>query len=254
MMLQRCAKLPDSPLQSIIPTAKRKINSPKSNSISFVQTSHVMRTLLNLLLLPCLVAACADQSDETALKNKDTLPQQTPTQVVTKDPKSANLTANNTIEQPKVVKFEPPKVIPPIVYPDPDPYPEPFPVPYGDPYEPVPPPEPISKPQGEEIYDVTEVAPEFPGGQQALLDYLKNNIHYPEEAKEIGLMGKVYVGFVVRNDGSISNVEIKRGVHALLDKEAVRVIKNMPKWKPGMNGGKAVNCRMILPIKFELDH
>lgn len=94
--------------------------------------------------------------------------------------------------------------------------------------------------------------PEFPGGQAKLMEYLKNNITYPIEARDMGIEGKVYVGFVVKADGSISDVNVRRGVHQLLDREAIRVIKSMPKWTPGKQNGKPVNVQMTLPVKFTL--
>ena len=104
----------------------------------------------------------------------------------------------------------------------------------------------------EEIFDVVEDNPEFVGGMEKLYKYLSENIKYPEMAKENSIQGRVYVQFVVWKDGSIRDVKVVRGVHATLDKEAVRVVKSMPKWTPGKQRGKPVNARFTLPIKFKI--
>lgn len=94
--------------------------------------------------------------------------------------------------------------------------------------------------------------PEFPGGQEALMKYLGTEIKYPAAAKKEKVEGTVYIGFTVMADGSIAQVAVKRGVHTDLDAEAVRVISGMPKWKPGMAHGKAVDVQLTLPIAFKL--
>lgn len=98
-----------------------------------------------------------------------------------------------------------------------------------------------------------ETMPEFPGGETAMNKYIVKNIEYPELAIEKGLSGRVYIRFTVTKDGSIENVTVVRGVHELLDKEAIRVIKSMPKWKPGTQAGKPVSVLFTLPISFRLD-
>lgn len=102
------------------------------------------------------------------------------------------------------------------------------------------------------VFMVTEVMPEFPGGQQGLMQFLAKNIKYPEIAYKNGTQGRVIVGFVVRSDGSISNIEVKRGVDKYLDEEALRVMAAMPKWKPGTQRGKAVNVQYTVPVMFRL--
>jgi TonB family protein len=94
--------------------------------------------------------------------------------------------------------------------------------------------------------------PEFPGGQEALMKYLGAEIKYPGTARKEKVEGTVYVGFTVMADGSITQANVKRGVHPDMDAEAVRVISGMPKWKPGMAHGKAVDVQLILPIAFKL--
>jgi len=104
----------------------------------------------------------------------------------------------------------------------------------------------------EMIYDMPEIMPEFPGGADALDDFIKTHLVYPPEAKAKGIQGKVYVQFVVEKDGSITNVEVRRGANPLLDNEAVRVVKMLPNFKPGTMRGKKVRVRYTLPIVFTL--
>lgn len=102
------------------------------------------------------------------------------------------------------------------------------------------------------IYEIVDVMPIFPGGETGMLKFLSDNIKYPAEAQEAGLEGRVFTRFIVNDDGSVSDVEILRSVHPLLDAEAVRVVKAMPKWTPGKVGGKAVKVRYSLPLVFRL--
>ncbi len=106
---------------------------------------------------------------------------------------------------------------------------------------------------GEEvIFQVVEDNPEFPGGMGELYKFLGQNTKYPPIAKESGIQGRVFVNFVVEKDGSISNVKVLRGIGGGCDEEAIRVVKSMPRWKPGKQRGKAVRVSFNLPIKFTL--
>ena len=102
------------------------------------------------------------------------------------------------------------------------------------------------------VFDVVEVMPQVPGGQIAMLQYLMKNIKYPEQAVKEGIQGRVTVRFIVEKDGSISDVKPVLSVHPLLNKEAVRVVKSMPKWTPGKQNGKPVRVRFNLPVMFKL--
>lgn len=104
----------------------------------------------------------------------------------------------------------------------------------------------------EEIFFIVEEMPEFPGGEMALRQYIASAIKYPEIAQEKGIQGKVYVNFVVGKDGSVVNCSIARGVDPSLDKEALRVVNALPKWKPGVQKGKTVNVSYTIPINFVL--
>ena len=102
------------------------------------------------------------------------------------------------------------------------------------------------------MFTVVEQAPEYPGGMKAMSKFLSKNIKYPREALEESIQGKVIVTFIVEKDGSVSNVEVLKSVHKLLDDEAVRVVKMMPKWKPGTQAGKPVRSKFDLPILFNM--
>ena len=104
----------------------------------------------------------------------------------------------------------------------------------------------------EEALQVCEQMPEFPGGMGECMKFLSKNIRYPEEAMKNDVQGRVIIQFVVKKDGSISNPTVARSVDPLLDKEALRVINSMPKWKPGMHEGKAVNVKFTIPVAFKL--
>ena len=109
------------------------------------------------------------------------------------------------------------------------------------------------EPEEEEIFMVVEKSPEFPGGTNALYDYLRKNMKYPAICRESGITGRVIVSFTVNKDGSIVDVEVVKGVHPQMDKEAVRVVSAMPKWSPGEQRGKPVRCRFNLPVNFRLN-
>lgn len=98
----------------------------------------------------------------------------------------------------------------------------------------------------------TEIMPSFPGGEEALLHYLKKNTVYPTIAREIGITGTVHVSFVVEKDGSISNITVVKSVESSLDTEAIRVVANMPRWNPGTQRSKPVRVWQTLPVKFTL--
>ena len=99
---------------------------------------------------------------------------------------------------------------------------------------------------------VPEVMPEFPGGKKALYKFLSDNIKYPESAKKKKIQGTVWVSFIIEKDGSISHIKVEHGISPELDKEAIRVIKSMPRWKPATLRGKPVRIVSLLPVKFSL--
>lgn len=113
-------------------------------------------------------------------------------------------------------------------------------------------PEPPKNEEENKVFDVVEEQPSFPGGQGALMAWLRDNIKYPVVAAENGIQGKVIVQFVVGKNGSISNVKVLRSVDPSLDREAVRVVSSMPNWTPGKQNGTSVNVRYTLPVTFKL--
>ncbi len=104
----------------------------------------------------------------------------------------------------------------------------------------------------QEIFQIVEEMPSFPGGEGKLMEFVAKNIKYPQIARETGIQGRVFVGFVVEPDGSISNVKLLRGIGGGCDEEAMRVIKSLPKWKPGKQRGKAVRVSYQIPVFFKL--
>lgn len=108
------------------------------------------------------------------------------------------------------------------------------------------------EPEEQKIHVVVEKMPEFPGGDDAMKRFLAKNIKYPLIAQENNIQGRVVCQFVVNSDGKIVDVQVVRGVEASLDAEAVRVIKSMPAWTPGRQGGKNVRVKYTLPIRFKL--
>ena len=104
-----------------------------------------------------------------------------------------------------------------------------------------------------DAFDVVEKMPEYPGGIEAFMKFLSENVHYPEAASKAGIQGRVLVEFIVEKDGSISNTHVIQNVNEYLDAEAVRVVGAMPKWTPGMHEGKAVRVKYAVPISFRLN-
>ncbi len=103
-----------------------------------------------------------------------------------------------------------------------------------------------------EVFTIVEEMPEFPGGMNKLGEYLAKSIKYPQMAREAGIQGRVFITFVIEKDGSVTNVQVLRPLGGGCDEEAVRVVKSMPKWKPGKQRGKAVRVSYNLPVNFKL--
>jgi protein TonB len=102
------------------------------------------------------------------------------------------------------------------------------------------------------VYDQVEQMPEFPGGMPAMIEFLQTNLKYPKDAIKQQVGGRVMVMFVVETDGTLSNVRVAKKVFPSLDSEAVRVVKTMPKWKPGKEKGRPVRVNFTLPVVFSL--
>ena len=108
------------------------------------------------------------------------------------------------------------------------------------------------KKANDKVLEKAEVMPQFPGGDQAMMKFVSENVQYPEEAKEKEISGRVLVGFIVEKDGSVNEVKIVRGIGGGCDEEAVRVVKAMPKWKPGKQDGKTVRVSYTMPFFFKM--
>ena len=108
------------------------------------------------------------------------------------------------------------------------------------------------KTSNDKVFEKVEDMPEFPGGEQAMMDFVAKNVQYPKEAMEKGISGRVLVGFIVEKDGSICETEVVKGIGGGCDEEAVRVVKAMPKWKPGKEKGKPVRVSYMMPFTFKL--
>lgn len=119
-----------------------------------------------------------------------------------------------------------------------------------DPGVPVPPDE---TPEQNEIFTYVEQMPEFPGGLSAMNLYLSRNIRYPEDALKKGIQGKVIIRFVVDKTGELDDIQVIRSIYPSLDAEAKRVIKAMPKWKPGKQNGRVVRTSFTIPVSFRTE-
>lgn len=108
-------------------------------------------------------------------------------------------------------------------------------------------------PGEEDVYIVVEEGPEYPDGTQALLNYLRNNMIYPDSCRENNIQGRVIVTFIVEKDGSITKPVVVKSVNHLLDAEALRLVSNMPKWKPGKQNGEACRVKYSIPVNFRLN-
>jgi TonB family protein len=157
----------------------------------------------------------------------------------------------DTIKSQKDNLLIPAKVVPPIsIIPEPVPF---YPIGGCGYYPPDCPTYDTVKTNSDFVLQFAEIMPEFPGGSQSMLDFIKNNLNYPDLAKENNIEGKVYLKFIVRSTGEIDNIQIARGVHKVLDTAAIELVKKMPRWNPGVQNGKTVPVYFILPVVFRLD-
>ena len=108
------------------------------------------------------------------------------------------------------------------------------------------------KATNDKVYEKVEVMPEFPGGDQAMMDFVAKNVVYPQEARDKEISGRVMVSFIVEKDGSITDAKVVKGIGGGCDEEAVRVVNAMPKWKPGKQKGKPVRVSFMMPFTFKL--
>lgn len=112
---------------------------------------------------------------------------------------------------------------------------------------------PTADPDSSKIFGAAEEMPSFPGGEKALMQYIKDNTYYPKELCEGAAQGRVMVGFVINEDGSISDVKVLRSLTPEFDEVAVKIVKGMPKWNPGKQNGKAVKTKYTVPVSFRTE-
>ena len=112
---------------------------------------------------------------------------------------------------------------------------------------------PTADPDSSKIFGAAEEMPSFPGGEKALMQYIKDNTYYPEEMCEGAAQGRVMVGFVINEDGSISDVKVLRSLTPEFDEVAVKIVKGMPRWNPGKQNGKAVKTKYTVPVSFRTE-
>ena len=108
-------------------------------------------------------------------------------------------------------------------------------------------------PKTEDVFIMVEQQPQYPGGMEALRQFLSNNLSYPRQATSAGVSGRVFVSFVVNTDGSLTDVQVLKGIGFGCDEEAMRVVQKMPRWRPGKQSGRAVRVKYNLPISFTLE-
>ena len=105
-----------------------------------------------------------------------------------------------------------------------------------------------------DVYLITEQMPEFPGGEEKMIEFVQKNLVYPQQAKDAGVEGRVFISFIVETDGSVSDVKVLHGIGHGCDEAAAEVVQSMPKWKPGFHNGEAVRVRYMLPLSFQLNN
>jgi TonB family protein len=158
---------------------------------------------------------------------------------------------SDTIKSQKDNLLIPAKVVPVIsIIPEPEPF---YPIGCCGYYPPDCPTYDTVKTPSDFVLQFAEIMPEFPGGSQSMLEFIQNNLNYPDLAKENNIEGKVYLKFIVRSTGEIDNIQIARGIHEVLDTAAIELVKKMPRWNPGVQNGKTVSVYMIIPIVYRLD-
>ncbi len=125
----------------------------------------------------------------------------------------------------------------------------------GPPTPPIPPmpPTPPLPPSPPKIYSIVEQMPEFPGGEEEMVKFISRKLHYPTKARDMNIEGMVVLSFIVETDGSLTDLQVLRGVGGGITEEAEQIVGKMPKWKPGNQQGHSVPVRMSLPIRFQLD-
>ena len=206
----------------------------------------------NAFLILAVVCSSLFNSCETATTGKKTIEKpKIEKQTINPVDKQKINPIENTSSNDSVKKTKKQYIIPPAelmgevsILPEPPPA-----IAGGISYDPLPEIEKVTMP--DEILSYAEVMPEFPGGMHEMIKFLYENMNYPEEMKENGIEGRIFVQFVVTKTGSVEDITIARGIDGL-NREAIRLVKQMPNWEPGINNGKQVNVKMVIPIRFSL--
>lgn len=247
---QICARMPENDIQV------------KSTDLPFLleafQKINVNRSFLLLSLVAMSLASCQDETTKSQTRTSQTTSSSTGGEKIISKGMVINEPLPNEKDSTSKKQTKKNKMgeIPPVVI-EPDPDPGYIREPYylGEPVAP-PMPEPVAQnPTIPVVHVIVDVMPEFPGGMAAMQEFIKKNIVYPETEKEMGLEGKVYLRFTVHEDGTLTDIKELRGINGApgLTKEAIRVIKKMPKWTPGMNNNQKVKTQMNIPVVFRLD-
>lgn len=207
------------------------------------------RPILLLFSLSFVFAQC--KMDDKAVPEKEEIQSEESEKITV--PK-AEMTEDTVSQGEQVIEKVKKPTPPPPPAPLPEPYPDRRPEPWPDPrILPPPVPEPIPTPKGDEVVSFPETEPEFPGGIKKLVQFINENLEYPQIDIDQGYQGRVYLTFIVEEDGSITNTEVKRGISTTLDKEAKRLVALMPKWTPATLHGKPCRSKYSLPITFRLE-
>ena len=209
--------------------------------------------------LVLLILACGQQKKDEVSQSKTQKNKIDSIKKVDK-PSKGDIEKKETTELTSSKKPSKPNIvfIPPEVMPYPEPIPDPGPVWRGDPewgndnVGTIEVESGNDEPPAEEALSFAEVMPEFPGGYSKMAQFIMENLIYPIDAKEMDIQGKVYVQFVVNEDGRVSDCKLLRGLYPSIDREALRVAGKMPNWTPGENQGKKVKVKMVIPVKFLL--
>jgi TonB family protein len=209
-----------------------------------ILSKQLRKVTFALFALIIILSACGGHSPKPKLNPKQHLAKSQGTE------KKKLPTAKLTPKE----KIIPPAILPPVILPDPDPDPWPYLGFAPDPMGPVLPGGPCPK-YDETPYDAfqVDVQPEYPGGMKALMNYIDSNLIYPTDAVENEIVGRVFVRFTVLKNGETTDFKMLRGLTPSIDREVIRVLKGMEKWKPGILKNDPVDVYYTIPVKLTLD-
>ena len=212
-----------------------------------------MINILKLAVFIFILSSCDEKLNTENTNNTETKKsiQSPQDNLIGKEQKFDTLSSIKKKEnRPQIVRVEP------TPHPEPDPYPEPYP--YPEPPDPIPYPVPVPLPvddQEPEVLSFADKMPDYRGGSEKILEFIKSNIRYPENCKEAGIEGNIYIRMVITPEGKATDFVILKSVPdgKELDREALRVVKLLTDWIPGEQNGKKVSVYYILPVRFRLN-